>query len=87
MPQPKKGINSLTVAELIEYLEQFPKESKVMFSHPSHDYWKTELAGNINTADEQRIKWSDYHSKWQIDNDEEDEVGPDATDNIVVILS
>lgn len=67
-----KQIETMTVGKLKEYLEEFPDETPVVFSYPSRDYWKTELVGEINSAEYANVKYTDYHRCFQIDKSEED---------------
>lgn len=63
----------MTVAELIEELQGYPGDMKVVLAHPSHDYWNTELAGDIRHVEENYITYSDYHRKDKVTEDPDDE--------------
>ena len=62
----------MTVNELKEYLEQFDGEMEVKFSYTAPDYWRTQVAADINDAEEGYVKYSDYHRMSQVDEDEDD---------------
>jgi len=62
----------MTVNELKEYLEQFDGEMEVKFSYTAPDYWRTQVAANINDVEEGCVKYSDYHRMSQVDEDEDD---------------
>lgn len=67
---PKHLLNSaITVRDLIDYLEGFRDDTKVMLRHPSHDYWRTELAAPVETVSEEHLFWSDYHDSFKLDDD------------------
>lgn len=63
----------MTVNELKEILEQFDGEMEVKFSYTASDYWRTQLAANINDAEEGYVKYSDYHRMSKVDEDEDDD--------------
>lgn len=68
--------NAMTVNELRELLEDFPGDMPVVFAHPSHDYWRRELAGPVTNAEFGNVKWSEYHDQWatidESDRDDDD---------------
>ena len=49
----------------------------VYYGYPSHDYWKTEIAGDITEAEEDYAEWSDYHSKMRVSDQEKDSFDPE----------
>lgn len=63
----------MTVKELIAYLEQQDQDAEVFFAHPSHDYWKTELASSVNEVQEAPVKHSGYHDQMVTVDDEDSE--------------
>ena len=69
--------NAMTVGELKGMLDCFKDEDKVLFARNSGDYWNTIVATPIDEIDHGQVKWSDYHSKFQVvdreDNDDEAE--------------
>ena len=58
----------LTKGELIPALQAMPEsdDTPVVFAHPSHDYWGTMLAGEIQMVNAGYIKHSEYHNKDQM---------------------
>ena len=69
--------NAMTVGELKGMLNCFKDEDVVVFARNSGDYWNTEVATTIDEIDHGKVKWSDYHSKFQVvdcdDSDDETE--------------
>lgn len=72
---------TMSAGDLIAFLQQFPAETPVFYGHPSHDHWRTELAGAIKGGEQQRVKYSDYHQTNQIDAEPRDD---DSDDDRVV---
>jgi hypothetical protein len=65
----------VTVKELIAQLERLDENSEVYFAHPSHDYWKTELASEVNEVTEAPLKHSGYHDQMATVDEEDREDG------------
>ena len=63
----------MTVNELKEILEQFDGEMEVQFTYQSGDYWRTQVAANICSAEEGYVKYSDYHRMNKVDEDEDED--------------
>ena len=62
----------MTVAELIEYLEEQDQTLEVKFSYNSGDYWRTQLAKDIEEVETGLVEYSDYHRLDKVvDNDED----------------
>ena len=62
----------MTVAELIEYLQEQDQTLEVKFSYPSGDYWRTQLAKDIEEVETGLVEYSDYHRLDKVvDNDED----------------
>lgn len=68
-------MNTLTVAELIEQLQEMNPESPVYFTYNYGDYWRTKVAGSIKRVTEDKIEYSSYHSMMKVckEIDDEDE--------------
>lgn len=62
----------MTVKELIERLQQEDPSMPVHFSHPSGDYWRTQLAPCVTSVDIGYVKHDDYHNKPVIADDCDD---------------
>lgn len=65
----------MKVSELIEELQNFDPDMEVKFAYNYGDYWRTTVAQNIRTIDEQPFRHSEYHRMDRIvecedDNDE-----------------
>ena len=65
----------MTVKELIEALKHCDEDQEVKFAYPSGDYWRTVIAGDINSIEDGLVVYSNYHQKMTV-VDAEDEVGP-----------
>lgn len=63
----------MTVQELIDELLQFPKDKEVKFAYNYGDYWKTEVAADIDRVDLKLTKYSSYHNMDKVVDDEEEE--------------
>ena len=62
----------MTVAELIEYLEEQDQTLEVKFSYTSGDYWRTQVAKDIEEVETGLVEYSDYHRMDKVvDNDED----------------
>jgi hypothetical protein len=62
----------MTVAELIEYLKEQDQTLEVKFSYNSGDYWRTQLAKDIETVETGLVDYTDYHRMDKVvDNDED----------------
>jgi hypothetical protein len=66
--------NTMTVRDLIAFLQQYEEDMPVYYSHPAHDHWHTELAGAVNGGEEQQVEYSDYHNQ-NVVKGEDDEDG------------
>lgn len=76
----ESGGVALTVGQLTQALGQFDPSQQVYFGHPSHDYWKTELASPVLGVSTARVKHSDYQNQMMVvgDNDEGDGDGEEG---------
>jgi hypothetical protein len=65
----------MNVGELKQILSHYSDDQKIYISYPSRDYWKSQLAGEIETVATEYVKFSTYHNQYQIveDRDREDE--------------
>ena len=70
----------MTVAELIERLQNFDPNMEVKIAQPTHDHWKNVLASDIDDVDELEVEYSDYHSSLVIGDGEEEY---DDDDNLI----
>ena len=71
----------MTKRELIELLEPFSDDMEVKFSYTAPDYWRTQVAADINDAEEGYVKYSDYHRMSKVDED------GDEDSKTVILLS
>ena len=71
----------MTVEELISELEQFDPNMEVKFAYNYGDYWRTQVAANINNVEEGQVNYSSYHNMDRVSVEEHDD------ERIVVILS
>lgn len=77
---------AVTVRELIDYLEGYCDDTKVMFRHPSHDYWNTELAAPVESVTQEPVSWSKYHESFKLVEDSDDSEDETSEYGKVVIL-
>ena len=62
----------MTVAELIEYLQEEDQTLEVKFSYNSGDYWRTQIAKDIETIETGLVDYSDYHRMDKVVENDED---------------
>ena len=62
----------MTVAELIEYLQEEDQTLEVKFSYNSGDYWRTQVAKDIETVETGLVEYSDYHRMDKVVENDED---------------
>jgi len=74
-----KEIETMTAKELKEFLNQFPDDTKVVFSYPSGDHWRTQLAGEIQESTWRKVKYTEYHRCFEVTD-------PEDTDNLEMVL-
>ena len=75
----------MKVSELIEKLKMENPNSEVCFSHPSGDYWGTILATSIDEVGEGTVKYSTYHGKFKV-VDEDDPCNEENVEYESVVL-
>ena len=61
----------MKVHELIEKLKNFDSAAEVHFAYKYGDYWHTQVAPIVETADELYVKHSDYHNMPKLIDDDE----------------
>lgn len=73
--------HGLTVAELIEALQDLDQEAKVVFAYNYGDHWRTQVAGVVEQVEAGAVAYSDYHSMPKVVE------GDDAydTENVVIL--
>jgi len=82
----------MNVQELIEMLQDLDPNMEVKFAYDSNDYWRTEVAVNVNNVEIGHVVHSEYHSMDKVvDNGDDDEeyresYEPDEGSKEVVIL-
>lgn len=50
----------MTVGDLIDYLQDFDRDSVVVYTYPAGDYWNSTVASNVTTVAEGFVDWSEY---------------------------
>lgn len=76
----------MTVAELIQELQQMPQDMEVKFAYNFGDYWGTEVCGYIDGVEIQSVVYSDYHRMDKV-LPEDREIDEDTETTEMVILS
>ena len=67
----------MTVQELIDTLQCYDPDMEVQISYTSADYWRTQIADDIDSIDEGEVDYSEYHQKFRvIDEDDDDQRDP-----------
>lgn len=82
----------MKVRELIEMLSKVDQDLHVYYEYPSGDYWRTKIAGEVNSLDaEGAVEWSSYHDRFRVLSWEEREEAIDraigGTINAALVLS
>ena len=78
----------MKIKDLMAALSEHPPNAGVYVRHPSHDYWRTDLAGEVEDVVLLDLEWSEYHrTKRVVRGRDEDaaEDNPDVMKNQVVI--
>jgi len=71
----------VNVRELIETLKDFDEDAEVHFMYNYGDHWRTMVCPKAVNVEELPVKWSDYHGKPALAEDDDEEA------SIVVVLS
>ena len=74
----------MTVKEIRERLEGMDEDLQVLMAYPSGDYWRTVIAGKIDTVETCRVEWSQYHGKFVLPKEGKDE--PEDGEEVVVLI-
>ena len=74
----------MKVRQLIKELEQFDDDKVVCFAYDYGDHWHTTVSPKVNKVDECGIRYSDYHNKFRV-VDEDDKEPPE--EHAVVLFS
>lgn len=75
----------MLVIDLINRLKQLDPQWEVYFAHPSHDYWRSELATPVESMDTEVVKHSSYHDQMTT-VDPQDVDQDDAEQQVVLML-
>lgn len=64
----------MNVKDLIRQLKQLPDDMDVQFAYNYGDYWKTEVAADVNRVTASEVTYSEYHQMDKVseDTDEDD---------------
>lgn len=84
----------MNVKELIEQLRTYPDDMEVKFAYNYGDYWKTDVAGDVDSVEVGSVEYSEYHrmdkvvDEYDAERELDDEERADARANQreVVIL-
>jgi hypothetical protein len=71
----------MTVAQLIEILQEMNQDDEVAFGYPSGDYWRTTIAKQITSVEEAATIYSEYHGANKVD---EEDAEYDDDDKLVI---
>jgi hypothetical protein len=73
----------MTAHELAKQLLAGP-DVEIMFAHPAHDHWRTELASKIDSITEEQVKYTEYHRQDKVVEFEYGEEVEDARTVLVI---
>ena len=80
-------MQTLTVSELIEILQDYDGDTKVMISHTAGDYWKTELASPIgDDVFTSQVEYSAYHNQYKVSKESDYEDDPEENEGTKEVL-
>ena len=77
--------------EFIEHLKDLRDEGhgekEVMFAYNYGDYWRTQVAAKVDTAEPMMVKYSDYHSMHKVLSvDDDDEASfPEGAIEVIIL--
>lgn len=83
-------MQTLTVSELIDMLQEHDGDTKVMIAHTAGDYWKTELASPIDEeVFTSKVEYSPYHQQYKVskDSDYEDDLEENEETQEVLLIT
>lgn len=76
----------MKVKDLIEELSCFDGEQEVCIAQPSHDYWGTTCASEVDHIEIADVTWSEYHRKNKvIDDDHIENYEKEELKNVVLL--
>lgn len=76
----------MTVRELIEELEREDGDAEVCIAQPSHDYWGSVCARDVNNIELADVAWSEYHKTNKvIDDDHLEHYEEEELKNVVLL--
>jgi hypothetical protein len=78
----------MLVRDLIELLEGYDADMEVHFAYNYGDYWRSEVAPNVNNVREGVVEYSEYHRMDKVadeDYDDEDESVVESQRRVVII--
>jgi len=76
----------MKVNELIAQLQMENGEAEVCIAQPSHDYWGTTCASEVNNIEIADVTWSEYHRKNKVvDEDHIENYEKEELKNVVLL--
>jgi len=82
-------LNTQTVSELIELLQDLKNQgygdTPVVCNQPSHDHWRTAIAGEIREASEAKAKYTPYHQQFKLVEESDDRSESDEIVTVIVL--
>lgn len=76
-------MKNMTKKELIAALDHFGDDDEVFVKYPSKDYWDTQLVRPVRRVTDDTVSWSEYHTCYQLNGEEEDDENPNK---FVIVL-
>ena len=78
-------MSGMTAGELIDHLSKLDPKTPVALAYPSGDYWRTTVAVGVSEGSETRLRWSEYHGKHKV-LDEDEEGGDDNGNGVLAAV-
>lgn len=80
-------MNTLTVSQLIQRLQDFPPDALVKFEYDYGDYWHTKVCQGVKEIEDKQTIYSEYHrlDKALDQNEDTTELEDRTKENCVII--
>jgi hypothetical protein len=75
----------MTVKELIEELSYVDQDAEVKFVYNYGDYWRTDVAADIDTVTEGEVVYSSYHRMDKVVDPDDDRYEGEEFKRVIII--
>lgn len=74
----------MTAGQIRKALAMYKDEQKVFICYPSHDYWHTVVADEVEEVKEMEMAYSVYHEKYAIVTPDDNKKDEDVVIGVVI---